>query len=99
MFYNKQATIFRFERDDNTWITEYKQIWNLKCNIQPLDSKEWLDWWIMLKQKKIYFDTNWLIVWDKLVVDNINYIIDYIQHWDWLKRNYYKAIATMSEWN
>ena len=98
ILYNKKATLYKYTRDSSTGISTYNQVWTtFACNIQPINHKDWLEWGIMLKQKKLYCSCTNISVWDKVVIDWITYIVDFFQRWDWIKNRYNKAFISESE--
>ena len=100
ILFNKKWTLYKYTRDAITNISTYNENWiTFACNIQPLSEKDWIEWWIMFKQKKMYCRYDNITVWDKVVIDWITYIVDSFQKWDWLKSKFNKAFISMSEWD
>jgi len=100
ILYNKRATLYKYSRNATTGISDYSSTWiDFGCNIQPLSTKDWLEWWVMLKQKKMYCDYNNITVWDKVVVEWVSYIIENFEKRDGTKRRFNKAFISESEWS
>ena len=100
MLYNKSATRYWYTRNATTWISTYGSTWtSFKCNIQPLEPTQWFDDATVYKMKKLYCDYSWIVVWDKISVDGVIYIVKSFQKRDGSKRLFYKAIIQESEWN
>ena len=99
ILFNKKWTLYKYTRDNTTNISSYSNNWiTFACNIQPLSEKDWIEWGIMFKQKKMYCRYDNITVWDKVVIDWITYIIDSFQKRDGLKSKHNKAFISMSEW-
>jgi hypothetical protein len=98
ILYNKQATLYTYSRNEY-WVASYSNEWTwFVCNIQPVSTKDWIEWTALLKTRKMYSDIQ-VNVWDKINCDWITYIVDSIQQRDWLRRKYFKSFITESNWN
>ena len=99
ILYNKKATLYTYSRDNTTKVASYSSTWTLfACNIQPVSTKDWIEWTSLLKTRKLYSDKQ-LNVWDKIVCDWITYIVDSTQHRDWTRRKFFKSFIIESNWN
>ena len=99
ILFNKKATLYTYSRNQTTKIASYSQNWTLiACNIQPVSTKDWLEWTDFLKTRKIYSKIQ-LNVWDKLVCDWITYIVDRNEKRDWTMRKFFKSFIIESNWN
>lgn len=98
ILYNKKATLYTYSRNSNG-VSSYWTTWTLfACNIQPVSTKDWIEWTALLKTRKMYSDIQ-VNVWDKINCDWITYIVDSIQHRDWIKRKYFKSFIIESNGN
>lgn len=99
MLYNKTATHYSYTRNAYG-VSKYDSEWTaFKCNVQPMDQAEWLDDATVYKTKKLYCDYSWIVVWDKISVDGVIYIVKSFQKRDGSRRKYFKVIISESEWN
>jgi hypothetical protein len=99
MLYNKTATHYSYTRNAYG-VSKYDSEWTaFKCNVQPMDQAEWLDDATVYKMKKLYCDYSWIVVWDKISVDGVIYIVKSFQKRDGSRRKYFKVIISESEWN
>ena len=97
ILYNKKATLYTYSRNSNG-VSSYWTTWTLfACNIQPVSTKDWIDWVDFLKTRKLYSDKQ-LNVWDKIVCDWITYIVERTEHRDWTKRKFFKSFIIESNW-
>lgn len=98
ILYNKKATLYTYTRNSNG-VSSYWSTWTtFACNIQPLNTKDWIEWADFLKMRKLYSDKV-LTVWDKVVCDWITYIVDRTENRDWAKRKFCKSFIIESNWN
>ena len=98
ILYNKKASLYTYSRNQYN-VASYSETWTLfACNIQPLSTRDWIEWTAMLKMKKMYSDKQ-VNVWDKIVIDWIAYIVDSVEHRDWTKRKFFKSFIVESNWN
>lgn len=98
ILYNKKATLYTYSRNEK-WVSSYWENWTLfACNIQPVNTKDWLEWIDFLKTRKLYSDKQ-LNVWDKIICDWITYIVDRTEYRDWTKRKFFKSFIIQSNWN
>lgn len=98
ILYNKKAYLYTYSRNDY-WVSSYSDSWTLfACNIQPVSTKDWLEWIALLKTRKMYSDKQ-VWVWDKIVVDDNTYIVDSVENRDWVKRKFYKSFIVESNWD
>lgn len=98
ILFNKKATLYTYSRNQN-WVSSYWESWiTFACNIQPVNTKDWIEWADFLKMRKLYSSKE-LNVGDKIVCDWITYIVDRMEHRDWLKREFYKSFIIESNWN
>lgn len=99
ILYNKTATLYTYSRNTTTKVASYSTTWtSFACNIQPVNTKDGIDWVDFLKTKKLYSDKQ-LNVWDKVVCDWITYIVERTEHRDGLKRKFFKSFINESNWN
>lgn len=98
ILFNKKAYLYTYSRNEN-WVSSYSETWSLfSCNIQPLNTKDWIEWMDFLKMRKIYSKIQ-LNVWDKVVCDWTTYIVDRTEHRDWTMRKFFKSFIIESNWN
>lgn len=99
ILYNKKAILYTYSRDEITKVASYWGTWTIfACNIQPLSTKDSTEWKDLLKTRKMYSDKK-VWVWDKVVVDEITYIVDSVEHRDGVKRKFYKSFIVESNGN
>ena len=97
ILYNKKAYLYKYITNENM-VSSYSEDWVLfACNIQPVSTKDWIEWIALLKTRKMYSDKQ-VEVGDKIVVDDTTYIADSVEHRDWAKRKYYKTFIVESNW-
>lgn len=96
ILYNKTATLYGYTRDKTTKISSYSQIGSFPCTIQPVWVKDWITWWEMFNQKKLYTDYAWLKPWQKLVIDWTTYIVWEVLEWWWTLKKLFKVFITKS---
>lgn len=95
ILYNKKATLYKYTTNEN-WVSSYALTWVLfACAIQPVGEKDWFEWADMMKTKKMYCNKK-VEVWDKVVIDWVNYIVSSSQLRDWTKRQFYKSFINES---
>lgn len=95
---NKKATLYKYTTNSNN-VSSYATTWVLfACAIQPVSTKDWFEWVDLLNTKKMYSNKK-VEVWDKIVCDWITYIVNSVQHRDWVKREYYKSFINESNGN
>jgi len=97
LLHNKTATIYTYARNTNM-VSSYTLWDSFSCNIQPVGVNDWFTWEMVYKTKKMFTEYTWLIVWEKIVIDWINYIIKEFESWDGKYGKYYMAFIQKSEW-
>lgn len=98
ILYNKKATLYTYSRNTNN-VASYWTTWTLfACNVQPVSTRDWIEWVALLKTRKMYSDKQ-VGVWDKIVIDSVSYIVDSVENRDWTKRKFFKSFIVESNWN
>jgi len=97
ILYNKTATVYWYSRNTTTKISSYSILKTIKCAVQPLWLKDWVDWGTMFTQMKLYTD-DILETWQKVVIDWVPYIVWEVQRRDWLIKKLTKAFISKSDW-
>lgn len=98
ILYNKTATKYWYTTNQYN-VSKYDSTWTVfQCAIQPVSTRDWIEWVALLETKKLYCDLQ-VQVWDKIVCNWKVYIVNSVQERDWLKRKYYKAFINESNWN
>lgn len=93
----KSATLYKYTRDTTTKISSYGTTWiDIPCSIQPASTSDWLEWETLLNTYRFYSDYTSIDVWDKIVVLWRTFIVNSVQQWNWLKRQYVKCFINES---
>lgn len=96
ILYNKKATLYTYSRNLNN-VASYSTTWTLfACAIQPVWIKDWIEWEMMFRTKKMYSDKK-VNTWDKVVIDGVTYIVNNTQDRDWTKRRFCKSFIVESK--
>jgi len=98
ILYSKTAVLHSYSENE-FHVKTYDEEWVwFACAIQPVWTKDWIDWTAMFNTKKLYCDIK-IDVWDKIVCEWITYIVNSVMLWNWIKRKYYKAFINESNWD
>ena len=98
LIYNNTWTVYAYGRDLTSKISDYSDKWTeIDIQIQPLWTNDWFDSSRVYKTSRIYTKSE-MNVWDKIVIDNIAYIVDTKEKRDSPEITYFKYIVSESEW-
>ena len=99
MVYNNTGTVYKYVRDSQTKISSYQKGTDFNLNIQPVSQKEGFSWATLLKTSKMYTLEWGIAVWDKIIIDNVAYIVNYKQKRESQELTYFKYYIEESEWS
>lgn len=102
-FYNRTATLYRTVRNEETLITEFKEIATFKCALQNLaweDMGERFGRELERVYRAYRFFSDFLDVQisDKIVIDWVEYIVNSSNVYQWSYRTFCKAYLIKWEW-
>ena len=97
--YNNRGAVYKYVRNETTKVSRYVAWEEFDCNLQPVNQKDWFSWMDAYKTNKMYTLFWWIEVWDKVVIQNIVYIVNYKQKRESPEITYFKYILIESEWS
>lgn len=100
MFYNKTWDLYK--RTTNAY--KVKSFWSkiatIKLKLEPIrERQDSFDWNPALNNIRMYSDYTDIEVGNKIVVENISYIVRNVELWDWVLSKYILCLIEKSEWN
>ena len=97
MFYKNTATVYTRSRNANN-VSSYSAGDSFTCKIQPVWLRDWFDWAIMYKTRKLYTEYDWLKIWDKIVCNWDSYVVRETLEHDGIMWHFNICFIEKSEW-
>lgn len=102
-FYHRTAEHYRPVRDEWTLTTSFKKLDTFKCALQNLYwDEQWERWGKeydrVYRTYRFFSDYLDVQIWDKLVIDWVDYIVNSSNVYQWLLRTFCKWYLIKWEW-